>query len=368
MVSGTYQKFHAVHHGILNPGAAWGALLVIMLVVSTCSAAFADCGDDDASPIALHPDYATGARFGGLRLRGSVRLAGREVDGWRVHGLSGLGWSVARGRLYAVSDRGFLLHLLPRFQDGMLVGVGYCAAFPLRDPDGAPLRGRWRDAEGLGLRPATGTADEELLIAFEQEPRVQRYTVDGHYLGALALPAPLRDPRRYAHPNRALEAVTETRRFGVIVAPELPMPGQSTDTIPLTNLAGRHWPFRSLDPGHSGLVGLETLPDDNLLVLERRYVSPFQALIIALSRVTLPSAPEDGLQQRELARFDTTAGWSMDNFESIAHHEGNRYFMISDDNASPLQHSLLMYFEVLDEDAAPPAAGPPAAPLSRHRL
>jgi hypothetical protein len=40
--------------------------------------------------------------------------------------------------------------------------------------------------------------------------------------------------------------------------------------------------------------------------------------------------------------------------------------MISDDNASPLQHTLLMYFEIMTNDASALPRALPAAPLSRH--
>ncbi|MBK6659847.1 MAG: esterase-like activity of phytase family protein [Proteobacteria bacterium] len=271
-------------------------------------------------------------------------------------------------RLIAVSDLGFLVHFKPHFHDGMLVGVSYCASHALRDAAGDALQGRWRDAEGLSLRPGPSPSEEQLLVSFEQRPRIQRYTLDGHLLGALPLPEDLRPPARYRHPNRALEAVTETRRYGVVTAPELPMAGQTGRGIPVTSLTGPSFEFHGLDERYSGLVGLETLPDDNLLVLERRYVSPFRPLIIALSRMTLPDQPAGAVRQRELARFDTTAGWAMDNFESVARHAGNRYFMVSDDNASPLQHGLLLYFEVLDDTAIAPGPEPAKPPLSRHRF
>jgi hypothetical protein len=341
--------------------------MAALLAVVTFHAWADDCTSKDARPVSLHPDYGDGARYRGIRMLGSLRLSGRQVDGLAVHGLSGLSWSAAQQRLYAVSDLGFLVVLAPHFTHGMLIGASYCAAFALRDGDGVALRDSWRDAEGLSLRPATATRDEELLISFEQHPRVERYTTEGRYLGSEAVPPVLRDPRRYVSPNRALEALTETRRFGIVVAPELPLRGQSGRDIPLFALHGPRWSFHSLDADYSGLVGLETLPDDNLLVLERRYISPLHPLIIALSRVTLNDDPTQAARQEELVRFDTSAGWAMDNFESVARHEGNRYFMVSDDNASPLQQSLLVYFEVLEGKADGPAPLP-APPLSRHRL
>jgi hypothetical protein len=366
MVSGTYQKLHAVHHGGIRAALRTLLALLTLCCAVACGAADESCSGADTSPVKLHPEFGNGARFGAIRLLGSVRLATRRVDGLSVHGLSGLAWSAPQRRLYAVSDRGFVLHLTPRFADGMLVGASYCAAHALQDPNGVALKGRWRDAEGLSLRARGANDAEELLISFEQYPRIARYSRDGRLLGTLQLPPELREPSHYAGPNRALEALTETRRFGVMVAPESALAPASHGSIPLFSLHGARWAFHALDTRHGGLVGMETLPDDNLLVLERRYISPFRPLIIALSRVTLSDVPTSAVTQQELARFDTTAGWSMDNFESVAHHEANRYFMISDDNASPLQHTLLMYFEIMNDDASALPRALPAAPLSRH--
>ena len=55
------------------------------------------------------------------------------------------------------------------------------------------------------------------------------------------------------------------------------------------------------------------------------------------------------VQTREIVRFDSSKGWRLDNFEGLAHYRGRRYFMVSDDNRSPLQKTLLVYFEILGE-------------------
>ena len=365
----TYRNFRAAQHR-----AAPGALLLSCVVAGwltlTSSPAWAgaNCTGEDGTPLSLNPDYENGDRFEGIRLRGAVRLAPRQVDGLAVHGLSGLAWSTTQRRLIAVSDLGFVLHLVPHFRDGMLIGASYCDAYPLRDEAGKPLHGQWRDAEGLSLRHSADGADiEELRVSFEQQPRVLRFTLDGHWRGALPLPERLRDRHRYQSPNLALESVTDTRRHGVVVAPERPLRDQPDNTIALVSLDGPSFPFQLLDAEHSAVVGLETLPDDDLLVLERRYISPLHPLIIALSRARLLTSHGATVRQTPIARFDTTAGWSMDNFESVAHHRDDLYFMVSDDNASPLQHSLLLYFEVLDDDERAPATVP-RPPLSRHRL
>ncbi len=47
--------------------------------------------------------------------------------------------------------------------------------------------------------------------------------------------------------------------------------------------------------------------------------------------------------------LDSGKGHQIDNFEGLARHRGNRFFLVSDDNDLFLQRSLLMYFELLDD-------------------
>ncbi len=59
---------------------------------------------------------------------------------------------------------------------------------------------------------------------------------------------------------------------------------------------------------------------------------------------------EPGVIQRHfavttLAVLDSSQGWSVDNFEGLARHRGLKFFMVSDNNFSALQKTLLVYFE-----------------------
>jgi hypothetical protein len=51
----------------------------------------------------------------------------------------------------------------------------------------------------------------------------------------------------------------------------------------------------------------------------------------------------------ETRSLDSGKGHQIDNFEGLARHRGNRFFLVSDDNDLFLQRSLLMYFELLDD-------------------
>jgi len=281
-----------------------------------------------------------------VRVLGTLALARTDERGCRVAGLSALAWDAEQELLYAVSDRGCLFHLAPRFTAGELVGTDLVTATPLRDAGGDPLRGAWADAEGAFWRhPAGAGGSPELVISFERHPRVVRYSSAGVWLGEESLPAALADPAAYADPNRMLEALCAAPAGGWLTAPERPLRAAHDPRFSVHDENARVWHFAAGDPRHGALVALEPLPDGSLLALERRYVAPHVPFVVALRRVDLHGGSEARVQ--ELAEFNTADGWAIDNFEGLTRHAGWRYFMIADDNAHPLQHTLLVYFEVL---------------------
>ncbi|MGR8919333.1 MAG: esterase-like activity of phytase family protein [Gammaproteobacteria bacterium] len=288
----------------------------------------------------------------GIRLRGTLRL--KAVDDGRPHQLSGLAWDADERLLYAVSDDGYLVHLRPHFSDGLLSGASLVAIHPLLDRDRVPLAGRLADPEGLAARRERNgrRGDTELAVAFEGVPRLERYDPVGNWLGTIALPAELGRSSNYAHPNRQLESVTPTPAFGYVVAPERPLGSRTQRTIPLYGTGGMRWHYPLADAAHGALVGMETLPGGDLLLLERRYVSPLLPLLIHVRRAALPPDYGAELVVTDVAAFSTAAGWALDNFEGIARHAGSCFFLVSDDNRSAFQRTLLAYFELSGEAGA----------------
>jgi len=331
------------------------SILILLLVLSLSMPARA-AREFDATPISLADHVGPGEIYGSIRLLGALRLARAEFDGVRLCGLSGLAWDENAGLLYAISDIGGLFHLKPAFDDrGHLAGARVVAAYPLRDAAGKPLRSPYNDAEGLALRgrdnPASG--EPELVVSFEIRPRVVRYTPTGQWLGEEPLPALLREVRNYRHGNQALEAVTLHPRWGVLVGPEKPLRRDPDDQIRLSTSDGRYWYYPLSPAPGAALVAMEALPDGSLLTLERAFVAPLRPLIISLRRTELPApgrAPTP-LRVADVAIFDSTQGWLLDNFEGLSRHQNSRFFIISDDNCSRWQTTLLVYFELLPTPA-----------------
>lgn len=306
--------------------------------------------------------YRTGDSFMGIRLLGTVRLANDPVDGHAVTGLSGLAWDEDEQVLYAVSDRGYLLHLQPQFDKERLVGVDLTAAHSLRSRTQNRLAHYLGDAEGLAIVNGSNgvEGDAELLISFEGTPRVDRYRPDGRWVASVPIPAMLSDGSRYVCRNCQLEAVALDPLLGLMLAPQRPLSGEPRNLHTVYDESSRAWSFPSIAESHCSLVDLAGTPQGGLLVLERRYRNVFSPVVFAIRRLRADPArqPNGGaVTVEDVAILDNTQGWSVDNFEGLAHHRDNRYFMVSDDNNSALQSTLLVYFEI-EEGGQDPEARP----------
>lgn len=306
------------------------------------------------TPFTISEQYKPGDEFMASRLLGAVRLNASKVKGEKPRELSGLAWDSDENFLVAISDDGFIVHLEPIITGEFLTGLNLLAVFPLFDASGQQLTRSLADAEGLvGHNMANDKlGDSYVTISFEAQPRVEDYSLDGSYLGTHPLPANLNLLENYADDNEELESLTIHPIYGLLTAPERPLQDSGTQFFSIYSLDGNVWHYPSLDHKHSALVGMETTPEGNVLVLERRYASLFQPIIFAIRELQLSSpAVAEAKLVREVIQFNSTDGWKIDNFESVAHHKDNRYFVISDDNESIFQKTLLVYLEIVGDAA-----------------
>jgi hypothetical protein len=269
-----------------------------------------------------------------LRALGGLALDTRAIG---FGGLSGAALA-ADGTLSAVSDRGFWLTArLLRDAAGAPAGLEGVATGRLRDEAGEPLpRGRLSDAEALAPLPGGG-----FLVAFERAHRIRRYA----HLDARAEPVPAPPFLERSPTNRGLEslAVLADGRW-VAIAEGLGLASDpSLRAAWLGGPAGwrlaAYRPAAGYDPTDSA-----GLPDGGALVLERSFnwIGGFSARLVRLRPAAFAERVWEG---EELLRLDQP--WPADNFEAVAvapGPEGLLVALLSDDNESPLQRSLLLLF------------------------
>ena len=90
------------------------------------------------------------------------------------------------------------------------------------------------------------------------------------------------------------------------------------------------------------------MKSDRVLVLLREFNKFSRKRVTTLCEVNLNKCKRGICQSEILARLDSSDGWHLDNFEGLTKVGKNRYLMISDDNGSFLQKTLLVLFEIVN--------------------
>jgi hypothetical protein len=309
-----------------------------------------DAAPDEAAAITVHsailtlnPEAPAEIRLGALEYLGGLIMAS---DDGRFGGYSGLSLDRDGAGLWAISDRGHWLRLdFARDVAGLPISVAQARLLPLLNESGKPLSGRRGDAEALRRDAAGG-----FWVAFEREHRLWRYGEPLARPQALPLPPGVRRlPGNGGLESLALLAPDESP---LLIAEEaLPdMPGYS----PVWLRRGGTW--RHLNWRHTGdfrPTDAAGLPDGGLLVLERdfRWASGWAARLSRLSADDLAQPQGAVLQPRLLA--DWARPHANDNLEGIDIRPGPDgglwIYLMSDDNQSRMQRSLLLVFKLLEE-------------------
>ena len=329
----------------LHPFRA-GILLLCGLLLMACGTV----ANSNSYKAPLTPEGFTGDKHMNIRLLGSLAISNARVDGLPVVELSDLAWDADAKKLYAVSDDGYLYTINLVINNKKLIQAKIVKAVRLKGANKKPLKGAFNDPEGLAIINArNGNAnDAELVVSFEGRSRVHRYSTSGNYLGDIPLTKQLQNRHNYRHGNKMLESVALHPKYGPIVSAELPLKANAKNTQSIYSLKNQSWNFPRLNAKESSITALEVLNNGDVLVLERAWSGIFNPLVVSLRQVQLNRCDKQRhCQVRDLAIFNSAAGWNMDNFEGLTHLEGNKYLMVSDDNKSPIQQTLMVMFEIL---------------------
>jgi hypothetical protein len=79
-----------------------------------------------------------------------------------------------------------------------------------------------------------------------------------------------------------------------------------------------------------------------VMILEKKFKTFSRTWHITISSLNLKNS-----EYEVLVSLDSIGNLSLDNFEGLTKVGGNRYLMVSDDNESFFQKTLLVLFEVL---------------------
>lgn len=294
---------------------------------------------------------------GSLAFRGGLDLTSPDP---RFGGLSGLEVEADGLSAWAVSDEGLLVRFrLVLDEAGELAGLADAAAADLRGADGNYLSGKASaDSESLALLPGGG-----LAIGFEREHRIGY--VFPEICGAasrVAQGGPLAGDLSRVPPNNGLEALGLHEPDLLLTGLEASLDGTGplgsgpvfgrvdTGVRPGETISGMPLPSRH------GLTGMDVL-GGQAYFLQRAYHRLF-GVRVRVVRKSLGTDPVWGSDAagglEELARL--APPMPIDNFEAIAAtrlgDETIRLYLLSDNNFSASQRTLLLAFDVTEKVGA----------------
>jgi hypothetical protein len=286
-------------------------------------------------------------RFGSLQYRSGLVLTSKFAG---FGGLSGLRLDPKGERFIAISDKGTWFTGRIVYRGDTMTGLADVEAAPMLGADGRPLAARgWFDTESIAL-------DGPLVyIGIERVNQIVRFDFGRGGTRSLAQTVPTPPGIGKLPNNKGLESL-------VVVPKGLPLAGT---LIAISE--------RGLDPGGNlvafliggptpGQFGIRRSKDfdisdavvlgsGDLLILERKF-SLLSGMVVRIRRLPLKSvAPGATIDGPSI--FEADLGYEIDNLEGIDAHidaDGSTVLtMVSDDNFSMIQRTLLLQFTLVDE-------------------
>ena len=285
-------------------------------------------------------------RFGSLEYRSGLIL----TSGFRgFGGLSGLRLDAKGERFISFSDHGSWFTGRIVYRGREMTGLDDVEAAPMLGPDGRPITARgWFDTESIALD------GPYVYIGLERVNQVLRFDFSKGFTRSRGEVFPMPPAVRKLPYNKGLEALVMVPRglplAGTLIA--ISERGLDEKGNLIAFLVGGPSPgrFSVRRTDNFDVSDAVLLPSGGLLVLERRF-SLLAGIGIRIRRIALtslaPGAVVDGP-----SIFDADLGHEIDNMEGIDAHvtpEGETVLtMVSDDNFSLIQRTLLLQFTLME--------------------
>jgi hypothetical protein len=303
--------------------------------------------DVNARPIAsFDPRDRSHVRFGSLQWRSGLVLTSAFRG---FGGLSGLRLDPKGEKFIALSDKGSWFTGRIVYSGPEMTGLADVEASPMLGPDGRPITARgWFDSEALALDGAL------VYVALERVNQVLRFDFSKGFTRAIGEVVPMPPAVKKLPYNKGLEALVMVPKGQPLAGTLIAISERGLD--PQGNIIAflvggpSPGPFAIRRTNDFDVSDAVLLPTGDLLILERKF-SWLAGIGIRIRRIPLksvaPGAVVDGP-----SIFEADLGQEVDNMEGIDAHvtaEGETVLtMVSDDNFSLLQRTLLLQFTLVD--------------------
>ena len=284
--------------------------------------------------------------FGRLQFRSGLVLTS-SFRGFG--GLSALRLDPKGERFLSLSDKGSWFTGRITYAGKEMTGLTDVEVAPILGPDGAPVtRRRWYDTESLARDGGT------VYVGIERVNQILKFDFGRDGVLAQGQPMALPPNLRKLPNNKGLESLVVLPKVAPLAGALLAISerGLDADGNIVAALIGGSKPgaLAILRTDNYDISDAGLLPDGDLLLLERKF-SLAAGVGIRIRRVpiasVLPGALLDGP-----SIFDADLGHEIDNMEGIDSHvtaDGDTVItMISDDNFSMIQRTLLLQFTLVE--------------------
>jgi len=331
-----------------------GVMAMLALPLAGCDSE--DRADDggpayiSATTISTFKRGSAETQFGALEFIGGLELSS---DNALLGAMSAIRFRPDQQHFVSVLDTGhWLTGAIMRDDKGRLKGISEARITPMIDRDGGTDAGTGgMDAEGLALR------GDHILVSYEQHHRVDTYPDPGFEISPPDDSLPIPIPRVELRSNRSLEALMIAPQSSPLAGAAVIVTEDSVDeqgnmfaAVLEGPLQGRFTVRRHDDFDISDGV---FLPDGDLLLLERRF-GLVHGVGVRIRRIAGADIKPDAVLDGKVI-FEAGSGYQIDNMEGLdvfrAADGSLHLIMISDDNHSILQRSLMLEFRLRDEGA-----------------
>ncbi len=293
------------------------------------------------------PRDTTQTQFGALRFRGGLVLSSSARD---FGGLSALRMSADGTRFVALTDRAFWLRGRMVYRGTAPAGIADAELAPVLGPDGRHM------AKHRGGFDTEALADDgnTMYVGIERSHRIMRFDFGRDGTRARGRPVPVPAGMKALPSNRGIECLVMPPRGKPLAGTLIAVSERGLD--PAGNIVGfligpRGGTFTVRRTDEFDISDCALAPDGDLLLLERRF-SWMRGLAIRIRRVPLSRIVPGGLLDGPQLFFADMAQ-QIDNFEGLSVHRASDgatvLTLISDDNFSALQRTMLLQFTLVGE-------------------
>jgi len=298
-----------------------------------------------ATPIERFSVLEQRQKFGALTFRSGLDL---RAEGASFGGFSGLWRSPGGEQIVALSDSAQWFTGKVVYKDGRLAGIDDAEIAPVLGKDGRPLR-RTRSYDTECLTIANGTA----YVGIERTQEVMRFNWAKDGVRARGQPVPVPPEARDLPRNQGLEGIgvappRSPLAGAVVVIAERARVETNAPTRGYILTGARQGGFDVARSGEYDITDLAFLASGEMLLLERR-VSFLRGPGARIRRIAANAIAPGALVDGPVI-FEANGSHQIDNMEGLAVHRGaggeTIVSMISDDNFSSLQRTLLLEFSL----------------------